>query len=99
MIVIEQNNKYVGIFIFKIDNYTIEFDSIIATWEFASVAEEFRNMGFGKKLYEAAIDACLKKGASIIDTDVADKNIISQKLHDKLGFQMSYSLYTFHKWF
>lgn len=99
MIVIEQNNKYAGIFIFRIDDYSEEFDSIIATWEFASIAEEFRNKGLGKKLYEAAIDACLKKGAVIIDTDIVDKNIISQKLHDKLGFHLSYTLYTFHKWF
>ncbi len=96
IIVIEYNKHIAGMFIFCINNYN---NLKIATWEFAAVDKEFRNKGLGKDLFNSAIDACIKEGVSIIDSEFSIKNIKSFVVHSKLNFIPIYSKYTFHKWF
>jgi GNAT superfamily N-acetyltransferase len=99
IIVIEENGIMAGMFIYQLNEPNIALKSISATWQFAALLPEFRNLGLGKKLYEWALNDCIKEGVLSIDTTLVQKNIISQKLHEKLGFGLLNTYYNFHKWF
>lgn len=99
IIVIEENGIIAGMFIYQVNEPNIALKTISATWQFAAVAPEFRNRGFGKKLFQCALNACIKEGALSVDTTLVEKNIISQKIHEKLGFGLLNTYYTLHKWF
>jgi len=57
------------------------------------------NKGLGLALFKAVIQSCIDHNVAVIDTDLVEKNIVSQRIHDKFGFNLVYTLYTFHKWF
>jgi GNAT superfamily N-acetyltransferase len=99
VLVLEEENEIAGVFIY--DNIDLEkyYGTKFGVWKFAALDSKFRKKGLGLALFNATINACITDGNSIIDTDLVDKNIISQNLHDNLGFKLVNTLYTFHKWF
>lgn len=99
VLVLEEENEIAGVFIY--DNIDLEkyYGTKFGVWKFAALDSKFRKKGLGLSLFHATINACIEDGNSIIDTDLVDKNIISQNLHDNLGFKLVNTLYTFHKWF
>ncbi|UZH55513.1 GNAT family N-acetyltransferase [Salinimicrobium tongyeongense] len=99
IIVVEEENKIAGMFIFKINGYDKVIAKKRATWEFAAVSPEFRGKGIGREIFKCALHACIDNGAEVIDTTLIEKNIISQKIHEELGFKLLNTYYTFHKWF
>lgn len=99
ILVIEIENQIVGMFIYEaiIDN--LHFGKRIAKWQSAFVSSEYRGHGLGNALFQAVIHSCKSLDIEIIDSELAEKNIISQKLHEKYGFKLVFTTYTFHKWF
>jgi len=99
VIVIEEENEIAGVFIYSIANFIQNFDKKIGIWEFAAIDSKFRNKGLGMRLFYSALQACINDGVHVIDTILVEKNIISQRFHDKLGFRLVNTYYTFHRWF
>jgi GNAT superfamily N-acetyltransferase len=99
IVVIENENAIAGIFIYELVDLTELFGIRVGIWEFAAIDSQHRKKGLGTILFESALDACIKEGANVIDSSLVEKNIISQRLHDKLGFGLVNSYYRFHKWF
>jgi L-amino acid N-acyltransferase YncA len=99
IVLIEDENEIVGIFIYDFNGNSNHFGFRTATWQSAAVNTLFRNKGLGKRLFEAVIQSCIDQKVEIIDTDLVEKNIASQKIHDKFGFKLVHTTYTFHKWF
>lgn len=99
IIVIEDEGNIAGMFIFRMNGFDDVIKKTSATWEFAAVSPDFRNKGIGRKIFKCALHACIDNGAEVIDTTLIEKNIISQKLHENLGFRLLNTYYTFHKWF
>jgi len=99
ILVMEVDSKIVGVFIYENIDLSSYFSKKFGIWKFAAVDGSFRDKGLGMNLFKAAINACIIDSNDIIDTSLVEKNIISQNFHDKLGFQLVNTLYTFHKWF
>jgi GNAT superfamily N-acetyltransferase len=99
IIVIEEKGKIAAVFIYSIHRYKEFEKDTFGKWEFAAVSKEFRKSGIGRELFQSAFKACINDGASIIDSTLVDKNIISQHLHEILNFRISNTYYTFHKWY
>jgi aminoglycoside 6'-N-acetyltransferase I len=53
------------------------------------VEKQFRRKKIGKKLIDAAVSWCLKKGYQELGSDVKFSNKVSQKFHSKAGFTRS----------
>lgn len=98
IIVIEDEGKIAGMFIFRINGFDEVVEKNSATWEFAAVSPDFRSKGIGRKIFKCVLHACINSGAEIIETTLIEKNIISQKIHEQLGFRLLNTYYTFHKW-
>lgn len=99
ILVIEENNEIAGMFIYSLPRHP-QFPNLkFSKFEFLAINKKFRKKGLGKKLFEAAIHSSVKDGANIIDSTLVDKNIISQKIHEKYNFGLVNTFYTFHKWF
>lgn len=98
VIVIEEQNYIVGVFIYSFakSNHGIPSHAI---WEFAALDSDFRGRNLGNRLFQSAFAACIEDGADFIDTTLVEKNLKSQILHDKLGFQLVNCYYRFHRWF
>ncbi len=60
------------------------------------VCEDHRGRGLGRLLYEDAAKIAKEKGFKRIVLDVFAVNEISQKFHEKMGFEPLYSIY--QKW-
>jgi len=99
ILVIEEDNEIAGAFIFEIVDYRSSLGKKFGVWKSAFVDKKFRNRKIGLKLFFATLGCCINEGVDVVDTDLVDKNIISQSFHDKLGFRLVYTKYTFHKWF
>lgn len=99
VLVIEDNGEIAGVFIYENLDLTRYFGKKIGAWKFAAIDKSFRNKGLGLSLFKATMHACLIDNNDVIDTDLVEKNIVSQNFHDKLGFKLVNTLYTFHKWF
>lgn len=99
IIVIEEGGEIAGVFIYSIHRYEEFVKDTFGRWEFAAVSKKFRKAGIGRELFQAAFKACIDDGASVIDSTLVDKNIISQHLHEVLNFRISNTYYTFHKWY
>lgn len=99
IILTEHNSSISGVFIYDIITNPYLFKKKVAVWKFAAVETSLRHKGLGLALFQATLQSCIDQKVDIIDTSLAEKNILSQKLHDKFGFKLVYTLYTFHKWF
>ncbi len=99
IIVIEENTKIAGAFIYEVIDFGISLGSKRAIWKSAFIDQNFRKRGLGKKLFNAALKACQSEGVDRIDSSLVVKNIPSQNLHDSLNFKLVSVSYTFHKWF
>lgn len=99
IVIIEESDQIAGVFIYDIADYTSLFNKKFGVWKFAAVDSNFRDRGIGTKLFMATLQSSVDNGAEIIDSTLAEKNIISQKFHDKLGFYLVNTVYTLHKWF
>lgn len=99
IIIIEDNKQIAGVFIYELTNYNSAFNKKFGVLKSFFVDNKFRGKGIGLKLFNATLDSCINEGADIIDSSLVEKNIISQNIHNKLGFRLVNTLYTFHKWF
>ncbi len=98
IIIIEENTDIAGFFIYRFFNL-MGVKLKFAQLEFVAINKEFRGIGLGKKIFEAVISECYNNNIEIIDSTLVDKNIISQKIHEKYGFNLVNTYYKFHKWF
>ncbi|MBK8368412.1 MAG: GNAT family N-acetyltransferase [Bacteroidetes bacterium] len=99
IIIIEEDKQIAGVFVYDVVDYKNTIDKKFAVWKSAFVNSNFRDKGIGLKLFKAAMQSCLSRGVDVIDSAVVDRNIGSQNLHNKLGFRLVNTQYTFHKWF
>jgi L-amino acid N-acyltransferase YncA len=99
IVIIEDDNQIAGVFIYDLVDYSSILGKKYGIWESAYVDNNFRNKGIGLKLFKATLQSCINNGVNIVDSELVEKNIISQNFHDKLGFRLVNTLYTFHKWF
>ncbi len=99
IVIIEDNKQIVGVFIYELINYNSTIGKKIGVWKSAFVDSKFRDKGIGLKLFKATLHSCIKDGVDIIDSSLVEKNIVSQSFHNKLGFRLVNTQYTFHKWF
>jgi RimJ/RimL family protein N-acetyltransferase len=99
IVLIEYENNIAGVFIYDIEEQPELFKCKHGIWKFAAVDSSLRNKGLGLALFQAVMQSCIDHNVDVIDTDLVEKNIISQRIHDKFGFNLLYTLYTFHKWF
>jgi hypothetical protein len=95
ILVIEHDSDIAGMFIYHLNE---DSDLKHATWKFAAVDKKYRKRNYGNKIFDLAIQSCIKDGAKWIDTSLAIKNTISLRIHSRLNFMPVMSLYTFHKW-
>jgi RimJ/RimL family protein N-acetyltransferase len=99
IVLIEYENNIAGVFIYDIEGQTNLFKGKHGIWKFAAVDSSLRNKGLGLALFQAVMQSCIDHNVDVIDTDLVEKNIVSQRIHDKFGFKLVHTLYTFHKWF
>lgn len=99
IVIVEDDHKIAGVFIYEIVDFTAIMGKKFAVWKSAFVDSSFRGKGIGLKLFKATLQSCIDDGVAIVDSSLAEKNIISQSFHDKLGFRMVNTVYTLHKWF
>jgi GNAT superfamily N-acetyltransferase len=64
-----------------------------------AVAPEFQRRGICGALMIGSLEWCRAQRAKhmIISTQIT--NVSMQKVWSRVGFELSYSLYTFHRWF
>ncbi len=98
IVIIEEANQIAGVFVYDVVNHKTTLNKKFGVWKSAFVDSNFRDKGIGLKLFKAAMQSCLNNGVDIIDSSLVDKNIGSQSLHNKLGFRLVNTQYTFHKW-
>lgn len=99
IIVVEIESQIAGMFIYSLGHKDVDRNLCSATLEFLAVSSNFRGKGLGSHLFESVLKACYDDGARIINSSLADKNIISQKIHEKFNFNLVNTSYTFHKWY
>jgi RimJ/RimL family protein N-acetyltransferase len=63
------------------------------------VAPEYQGMGIYREFEIRGMNWCLKQGAQSIVLSTQVTNIAVQKVWARLGFELSHSYYTFHRWF
>lgn len=51
------------------------------------IKEEYRKQGIAKKLFEFAFTLVKEKGCSEIASDALIDNLVSQRFHEKMGFE------------
>ena len=99
IVIVEDNLKIAGVFIYDIVDYTAIMNKKFAVWKSAFVDSSSRGKGIGLKLFRATLQSCIEDGAEVVDSSLVEKNTISQSFHDKLGFRIINTVYTLHKWF
>jgi len=99
IIVVEENTRIVGAFIYDVVIFGDKLDSKRAIWKSAFIDGNFRKKGLGKMLFGAALKACINEGVASIDSSLIVKNIPSQNLHTYYKFKLVSVSYTFHRWF
>jgi len=99
IVIVEENNQIAGVFIYDVLDLSDKIKKKIGVWKSAFVDSSFRNKGVGMRTFKAAMQSCINDDVDIIDSSLVEKNIISQSFHNKLGFRLVNTLYTFHKWF
>ena len=99
IVIIEDDNKIAGVFIYDIVDYTEIMNTKFAVWKSAFVDSASRGKGVGLRLFKATLQSCIDDGVDVVDSSLVAKNVISQSFHDKLGFRMINTVYTLHKWF
>lgn len=99
IILIEYGKIIAGVFIYDIETLPNLLDRKTANWHFGAIDGSLRNRGLGSNLFQSVIQACIDQKIEIINSDLVAKNAVSQRLHDKLGFKLVHTTYTFHKWF
>lgn len=86
--VIEKNQKIIGFSkwqIKKVRNNTHLQDRVIAFVDEFFIDSSFRRNGYGKKLWNAIVDAALKKGAQYVELYVWEFNENAQRFYENLG--------------
>jgi UDP-2,4-diacetamido-2,4,6-trideoxy-beta-L-altropyranose hydrolase len=99
IVIVEDDKKIAGVFIYDIVDYTETMNKKFAVWKSAFVDSSSRGKGIGLKLFRATLQSCIDDGADVVDSSLVEKNSISKSFHDKLGFRMTNTVYTLHKWF
>lgn len=99
IVIVEDDHKIAGVFIYEIVDYTATMNKKFAVWKSAFVDSSSRGKGIGLKLFRATLQSCIADGADVVDSSLVEKNSISKSFHDKLGFRMTNTVYTLHKWF
>ena len=98
IVITENQMEITGLLIFSVMG-PANHKQKTAVWNFAAVENKYRGVGIGDKLFKAGINAAIQEKCDRIDSSLVDKNIISQRLHEKNGFFLSNTYYNFHKWF
>ena len=99
IVVIEHEKNICGLFVYELLDLSEYFGKKFAIWKFAAVDSRFRGKGLGNLLFNATFQSCIENKSDIIDTSLVVKNTYSQSIHNRLGFRLVNSLFTFHKWF
>lgn len=99
LVLIEKEMQIAGVFLYDVIDYSLQFGKKMAVWKSAMVEQNFRSQGVGFNLFKATLQACIDDGVDCIDSSLAEKNILSQSFHDRLGFRIVNTRYTLHKWF
>lgn len=99
LLVIDYDNDVAGMFVYEIEPFNNLLNNKYANWKFAAIDSKYRGNELGKLLFGAAVKICLLEDVGFINSSLVEKNLISQKLHSQIGFGLSNTFYTFHKWF
>lgn len=99
IVLIEYEKNIAGVFIYYIEEQTKLFKEKHGVMTFAAVDSSLRNKGLGSTLFKATMQSCIDHNVDVCDSPPAEKNIVSQRIHDKFGFKLVHTLYIFHKWF
>lgn len=100
-----EQNQDSAVLVASIEDHPVGFLTLRKNSQFETegplfaVAPDAQSGGIGTALMIHALHWSKKKGAQrmIISTQI--NNLGSQKVWGRLGFQLAYAFYTFHKWF
>jgi len=99
IVIVEESKQIAGVFIYDVVDLSFYFSKKYGVWKFAAVDNKFRDKGIGMKLFKSTLHSCIQDGVDVIDSSLVEKNLISHRFHDKLGFHLANTMFTLHKWF
>ena len=93
VLVAEQNGEVLGFATLRL-NSSEEGEGVLV-----AVAPKAQGRGIGPALMIDCMHWCKDRGAKSMIISTQIRNISTQKMWCRIGFEPSYSYYTFHKWF